>query len=197
MQPESTSNCSIVKVNTSEARRVRLGQRQRALLGTWQAFSFLMVFIGLVTGMFMTMGAPLLGSLVLVLAVLTPLALTTVTMRMGRYRLSSVFAMLGVLLDVCLVFALLVTPFDGYPLLEQIARVIGSFAAAGLLTGAAAATFDTARALWGASAGPRPLGPSTPAPSSEALIAGTRESAGLGGESPRLLRTMRLVRATY
>lgn len=195
MHPEPVSDRPSGAVSTSADRRMRLSRRQRALLGQWQAIGYLLAFIGLLLGIFLSWGIslPLLGGLMLAMVVLDPLLLTLVSTGAGHYRLASIFALLSVLLDAGLVLMLLITPFDGYPLPEQIARVLESVAAAGLVTAAAAATLDAARALWGASDGPRRLGPGTPAPTAGSLAAA--EPAGPGEESSRRLPTTRLVSA--
>jgi hypothetical protein len=176
---------------------MHLGRRQCALVAQWQAIGYLMVFVGLSTGMLLALGFPALtvvgGGLVLSAVVLPPLALMAMSVRIGHYRLAAACGMLGVLIDAVLVLAGLVAPYDGYPLLEQIVRVVMCYAATGLLAGAAILTFGAARALWGARGGPRQLGPRKPPP--KALVAATGASSKLGHEARDQLHSIRLASA--
>jgi hypothetical protein len=176
---------SLATASPSISRRVHLSRRQCALVAQWQALGSLMVCVGLWTGMLLALGFPALtvvgGGLVLSAVVLPPLALLAMSARTGHFRRAAACGLLGVLLDAVLVLAGLVAPYDGYSLLEQIVRVVMCYAATGLLAGAAALTFGAVRALWGAGARPRPLGPRRPTP--RVLMAATGASSELGHEA--------------
>lgn len=176
------------------ARRVRLSRRQRALVGQWQAYGALTLFLGLTMGILVSLGAPapavVGGGLVLSAIVLAPLGLMSLSARVERYRLAAAFGMLGVLCNMALLLLGLVGPYDGYPLLEQIARVLMCYAATGVLASAAIATFGSARALWEAGISPPRLGPSVPEP--EALVNGTRAIPEQTEEFWRQFHTLQL-----
>lgn len=198
MHVQPATDRSRQTMSPSIAQRVRLSRRQRALVGQWQTLGYRVVFVGLFAGMLMASNAPALQvvvvSLVVSAALLAPLGLMAVSARMRRYWLASVLGMLGVLLDAALVVLMLYGPWDGYPPLVQLMRVATAYVAAGVLAGAAVASFGVVRALWGAGDGPSQLGQSTP--TSEAFVADGREATELGEGAPRQLRTMRLVPAT-
>lgn len=133
--------------------------RQQALLDQWLASGYLLAFSGLFSGLFMSLGLAAGVALALCLIVLAPVMLSMISAAVRRYRLASLFSFAGFALCSLLAVALLVAPLDGYPLLEQIARSAAGAVCAALIAMSAAASWASARALWGVPRSPQHLGP--------------------------------------
>jgi hypothetical protein len=139
--------------------RQYLGRRQRAIVRQLQAAGLLVLFLGFLCGMFVAGGTSVLGAfaLLLGLALLEPLALSAAADRTGHHRLAALFGVLGALayLGAAIAIVAFALPIGSAPLQAIVERLV----AAGVLTGAAAATLDAARALWQvADDGPLALG---------------------------------------
>lgn len=161
MQPVPVKDESSCNMSTGVARRAPLGRRQRAIVQHWQALGYVIVFLGFMAGMFVTCGQSVLGGfyLFLGLALLEPLVLSALSARTGRYRLGSLFSVLGALSYVIVAGAVLAMRCDATSVLTVAACTVERFAAAALLIGGAASSFGAARALWGETDEPPALGP--------------------------------------
>jgi hypothetical protein len=179
MHPVSTNDEPVLEPEPSPQWRRQLGRGQRALVLQFQALSCLVLFIGLLSGIFVAGGAPVLGSfcLLISLVLLEPLALSYASARDGNYRLASLFGLFGAAAYAILAVVLLGIPLAGLPLLGSIGALFMKLVAAGMLAGGSVATLNAARALWTVPDGPAELGPGAGKHGRKVLPAGPASDA--------------------